>query len=84
MPIILCTIEQRKKQCKLQNTWKTQKKRASTQSHHNLSLIKGFKRSITGGSYGLTLKAEHSEDLWFMTTQPWSSYSKIKEHLIFK
>jgi hypothetical protein len=43
-------------------------KKASTLKYSNSSLLKGFKRSLTGGSRGLSLKAEHLDDLWFGIT----------------
>ena len=33
-----------------------------------ISLLKGFSRFFTGGSYGLSLEIGHLDDLWFATT----------------
>ena len=51
----------------IQNNWKTQKKRASTQRHINSSLLKEFKRFLTSGLYGLLLEVRHLDNLWFAT-----------------
>ena len=46
----------------------TKKKRDSSQRYSNPSLLKGFMRFITNGSYGLSLEVEQLANLWFVTT----------------
>jgi hypothetical protein len=46
--------------------------------YNNPSILKRFRRFFTSGSYGLSLEARYLDGLWFMTTQPWSKYSKPK------
>jgi len=60
---------------------KHKKKKTSTQRHNNLSLLKEFKRFFIGASCRLPLIVGHLDDLWFVTTQPWSTYSMVKNIL---
>jgi hypothetical protein len=46
--------------------------------YNNPSILKRFRKFFTSGSCGLSLEARYLDDLWFMTTQPWSKYSKPK------
>jgi hypothetical protein len=47
---------------------KHKKKRVSTLRYKNPSLLKGFKRLLTGGSCGLPLEAGHLDNVRFVTT----------------
>ena len=44
------------------------KKKKELLRYNNSSLLNMFRRFLIGGSCGLPLKAEHLDDLWFMTT----------------
>jgi hypothetical protein len=60
---------------------KTQKKRASTLRYINSSLLKGFKRFLTSGLYGLSLEARQLDGLWFMTTRLLKQIFKAKNNI---
>jgi hypothetical protein len=47
---------------------KIQNKRVNNQMYNNPSLLKGFKKFLTGGSCRLPLETGYLDTLWLMTT----------------
>jgi hypothetical protein len=60
---MLCLLFFYEVNSRVQNTWKTHKKRANTQRNNNSSVLKEFKRFLTSDLCGLLLMAWHLDDL---------------------